>query len=75
MIFVIISIKNTNENGFFRMDTYSELRSHLNNLFSNQIEFFSSMIGKSNLGRIIETASQGSSYDQKAETFLSLIRE
>lgn len=69
------SIKNTNEGGFMRMDTYSELNNHLDNLFSNQLEFFSSMIGKSELGRIIETASQGSSYDQKAEIFLSLIRE
>ena len=68
------SIKNTDEHGFIRMDTYSELMNHLDNLFSNQLEFFSSMIGKSDLGRIIETASQHSSYDQKAEIFLSLIR-
>ena len=69
------SIKNTDEDGFVRMDTCSELENYLDNLFSNQLEFFSSMIGKSELGRIIETASQGSSYDQKAEIFLSLIRE
>ena len=69
------SIKNTDEGGFVRMDTYSELNNHLDSLFSSQLEFFSSMIGKSDLGRIIETASQGSSYDQKAEIFLSLIRE
>ena len=69
------SIKNTDEDGFVRMDTCSELENYLDNLFSNQLDFFSSMIGKSDLGRIIETASQGSSYDQKAEIFLSLIRE
>ena len=69
------SIKNTDEDGFVRMDTCSELENYLDNLFSDQLEFFSSMIGKSELGRIIETASQGSSYDQKAEIFLSLIRE
>ncbi len=69
------SIKNTVEGGFVRMDTYSELKNHLDNLCSNQLEFFSSMIGKSDLGKIIETANQGSSYDQKAEIFLSLIRE
>ena len=69
------SIKNTDEDGFVRMDTYSELENYLDNLFSNQLDFFSSMIGQSDLGRIIETASQGSSYDQKAEIFLSLIRE
>ena len=69
------SIKNTDKGGFVRMDSYSELKSCLDSLFSNQIEFFSSMIGKCDLGRKIETASQGSSYDQKAEIFLSLIRE
>ena len=69
------SIKNTDEDGFVRMDTCSELENYLDNLFSNQLDFFSSMIGQSDLGRIIETASQGSSYDQKAEIFLSLIRE
>ena len=69
------SIKNTIEGGFVRMDTYLELKNHLGNLFSNQTEFFSSMIGKSDLGKIVESASQGSSYDQKAEIFLSLIRE
>ena len=57
------------------MDTCSELNNHLDNLFSNQLEFFSSMIRKSDLGEIIETSNQGSSYDQKAEKFLSLIRE
>ena len=69
------SIKNTDEDGFVRMDTCLELENYLDNLISNQLEFFSSRIGKSDLGRIIETASQGSSYDQKAEFFLSLIRE
>ena len=55
-----------------------DYRTHKGNpglLFSTQLEFFSSMIGKSDLGRIIETASQGSSYDHKAKIFLSLIRE
>ena len=69
------SIKNTIEGGFVRMDTYSELKNHLDSLFSHQLEYFSSMIDKSDLGKIIETASHGSSYDQKAEIFLSLIRE
>ena len=68
------SIKNTDKGGFVRMDSYSELKICLDSLFSNQIEFFSSMISKSDLGSIIESASQGSNYDQKAEIFLSLIR-
>ena len=69
------SIKNTDEYGFIRMDSYSELEFSLDKLLSNELEFFSSRIGKSDLGEIIESASQGTSYDQKAEIFLSLIRE
>ena len=69
------SIKNTIYDGFVRMDTYSELKNYLNALLTNELEFFSSRVGKSDLGKIIESASQGSSYDQKAEIFLSLIRE
>ena len=69
------SIKSTVDDGFVRMDTYSELKSYLNALLTNELEFFSSRIGKRDLGRIIETASQGSSDEQKAEIFLSLIRE
>ena len=69
------SIKHTDDDGFVRMDTYSELKSYLNALLTNELEFFSSRIGKRGLGRIIETASQGSSDEQKAEIFLSLIRE
>ena len=48
------SIKKTDEDGYVRMDTYSELNNQLDDIFSNQLDFFSSMISKSDLGSIIE---------------------
>jgi hypothetical protein len=69
------NIKNTHENGFVKMDSYSELESNLEGLFSVELEFFSSMRNKNELGKIIELANQELEYEQKAEKFLSLIRE
>lgn len=69
------NLKNTPENGFIRMDSYSELEIFLKNLFSTELEFFSSMKSKSDLGKLIEIANHEIDYEQKAEKFLSLIRE
>lgn len=69
------SIKQTPENGFVRMDSYSELVTNLEDIYSSDLEFFSSMRSKDELGKIIEIANQESEYEQKAEKFLSLIRE
>jgi hypothetical protein len=64
------NIKNTHENGFVKMDSYSELESNLEELFSVELEFFSSMRNKNELGKIIELANQELEYEQKAEKFL-----
>ena len=69
------NLKNTPENGFIRMDSYSELEIFLKNLFSTELEFFSSIKSKSDLGKLIEIANHEIDYEQKAEKFLSLIRE
>ncbi len=69
------SIKETEKGGFFRMDNYSELENHLENLLSDQKEFFSSMKSKRELGRIIEIANQESDIEMKAQKFLQLIRD
>ena len=69
------SIKQTPENGFVRMDSYSELETNLADLYSSELVFFSSMRSKDELGKIIEIANQELEYVQKAEKFLSLIRE
>lgn len=68
------NIQNTPENGFIRMDFYSELEMNLQKLFSSELEFFSSMKSKNDLGKIIEIANQEMEFEQKAEKFLSLIR-
>jgi len=69
------NIKSTDKAGFYRIDTYNELMSKLEDLFNKQIEFFSSMRPKDELGRLIEIASKEETYEKKAERFLTLIRE
>lgn len=68
------NIKNTAENGFVRIDSYSELESNLEGLFFTELEFFSTMRSRDELGKIIEVANPELDYKQKAEKFLSLIR-
>lgn len=69
------SLKNTPSNGFTRMDSYDELNENLNRLISENVNFFSSMKSSSDLGRIIDIASHETSFEKKAERFLSLLRE
>jgi len=69
------NIKSTDEAGFYRIDSYKELLTKLSELFDKKIEFFSSMMPKDELGRIIEIANRELTYDKKAEKFLELIRE
>jgi predicted house-cleaning noncanonical NTP pyrophosphatase (MazG superfamily) len=68
------NIKRSQDKGFIRMDSYEELKQNLETLLSEKREFFSSMKSKKELGRIIEIANRESSYEQKAEKFLSLLR-
>ncbi len=68
------NIKSTSGLGFYRIDTYGELLSKLEELFSKEIEFFSGTQSKGELGRIIEIADREMTYEKKAERFLALIR-
>jgi len=68
------NIKNTTAKGFVRMDSYAELGNNLKRLFSEDLEFFSSMKSKKELGKIIEIANKEPTFEKKAEKFLSLIR-
>lgn len=68
------NIKNTPSKGFIRMDSYAELESNLKKLISEEFEFFSSMKSKRELGKIIEISNRESTFEKKAEKFLSLIR-
>ncbi len=69
------NIKKTIEKGFVRYDSLQELYTELNGLMTREMEFFSSMISKKELGKIIEIASKENNYMQKAEKFLKLIKE
>lgn len=68
------NLKQTPANGFIRMDSYNELKRNLDNLLSENREFFSSMKSKKELGKIIEIANKEPNFEKKAEKFLSLIR-
>lgn len=67
-------IKRTKEGGYLRIDTYDELKKELINMLSQEQDFFSGMMTKKELGRIIELANSESTYEKKAERFLELIR-
>lgn len=69
------SIKKTKEQGFLRFDSYYEFKSALNDLLDIEMNFFSGMRSKEELGKIIETANNEASYEKKGERFLSLIKE
>lgn len=69
------NIKSTECNGFIRFDSIQELYDALDKLLGEEMEFFSSMKNKIELGQIIEIANREPTYEQKAEKFLSLIRE
>jgi len=69
------NLKKTRELGFIRMDSYSELEKNLEQLISEQREFFSSMKSKKELGKIIEIANREVDTEKKAEKFLLLIKK
>lgn len=69
------NVKRTKQDGFIRMDTYSELVDSLEKLITEPKEFFSSMKSKKELGKIIDIASKETDLEKKAERFLGLIRE
>ncbi len=69
------NIKSTEHRGFIRFDSIQELYNAFDKLLNKDMEFFSSMKTKKELGQIIEIANREATYEQKAEKFLKLIRE
>jgi hypothetical protein len=69
------NIKNTPHKGFYRFDTYEELKQSALDLLKEDREFFSSMQTKKRLGQIIEIANRETTYESKAQKFLQLLRE
>jgi len=68
------NIKSTNENGFIRFDSFTEFRTHFFDLLKEEREFFASMKSKKELGKLIEVANKESTYEKKAEKFLTLMK-
>lgn len=65
--------KITPKRGFIRFDETDELKSGLNTLFDEDLNFFSGMENPKNLGKIIELANKETSYNEKGLKFLKLI--
>ena len=69
------NIKKTDKQGFYRFDSFIELKNAFANLLSEERNYFSSMKSKKGLGQIIEKANKEQTYEKKAEVFLKLINE
>ena len=69
------NIKKTDKQGFYRFDSFIELKNAFANLLSKERNYFSSMKSKKELGQIIEKANEEQTYEKKAEVFLKLINE
>lgn len=68
------NIKSTPEKGFLRIDKINELCDNLRYIIKENKEFFSSMLPKKELGKIIEIANREPTHEKKAEKFLKLLR-
>ncbi|MBR6024393.1 MAG: hypothetical protein IK044_05435 [Methanobrevibacter sp.] len=67
------SRKITPKKGFIRFDDVDELDMNLNDLFSENLNFFSGMKNPAQLGKIIEMANNENNYHNKGLKFLKLI--
>lgn len=67
-------IKSTPKSGFQTITNTDTILKLVKELVANDMNYFSSMVSKSELGKIITIASQAPNDIEKAEKFLSLIR-
>lgn len=66
--------KTTPKGGFHRFDNTDEFKSHLDNLFNHDLNFFSGMEDINQLGKYIEIANEEDSYEDKGLKFLNLLK-
>ncbi|OEC97576.1 hypothetical protein A9505_05275 [Methanobrevibacter sp. A27] len=66
--------KTTPYGGYIRFNNTSELKRNLDNLFSQDLNFFSGMENPKTLGKYIEIANNENNYEDKGLKFLKLIR-
>lgn len=69
-----VCITETTNNGFNTFKTFEKFKSTLDSLLIEDLNFFSSMKTKTELGEIIEISDKEKTYERKAEVFLDLIR-
>ncbi len=70
----VLNIKSTPNGGFVRMDSYKELENIILEHLKEEKVFFSAMLDKITLGKIIEIANREKTYESKAIKFLKLLR-
>ena len=58
-----------------KFDTYESFQRSVVELLSMPMNFFSGMKSKEELGKLIESANNVSTYQQKAERFLKLLQD
>lgn len=67
--------KSSHNKGFIRMDNTDELYISLNQLFNQDLNFFSGMDNPKKIGQLIEIANRENSYENKGLKFLNLLKE
>lgn len=72
---ISLYVKNTPKLGFQTIVDKDQLFNNCKEILSNDMNYFSSMISKLELGEIIKIANQETKNTAKAEKFLNLIRE
>ncbi len=68
-------IENTKGKGFQTFREYQALTNYINEVVDSDMNFFSSMLPKKRLGKIISLASKEADDISKAEIFLTLIND
>lgn len=68
------SLKQTEGKGYYRFDSFDEIKDYISFILQSEINFFSGMKNKEEIGRIIEMANKENTYEKKGEAFLKLIR-
>lgn len=69
------TLKTTDKKGFVEFDTYESFQNSVVELLSMPMNFFSGMKSTEELGELIESANNASTYQQKGERFLKLLQD
>ena len=69
------TLNTTDGKGFIKFDTYESLQRSVVEMLSMPMNFFSGMKNTEELGKLIESANNASTYQQKGERFLNLLQD